>query len=228
MALFLPIIAGLGGGNVDPKNIDQARDQLAAAVVTKLRTCESSLPVNDKQDPDYKLIQCWADWWFRASIKAEGKTERPDVCASIVGPFLWQETCAPKPTTPATFPMKPGGRDLVIQGSGGLGVALLLALAAVGIFYATLNIKPGPEPVRRANPSTWRRRNPDMGPRLVQTLTLDDLALAVVDVTRTNDRHQPLKIWLNNEPYLTTIPRRRCVSRSSSRKILSSRAASSR
>ena len=199
--IFLPVLAVVTPGQPQPQSEAEARKQLATAVVAKLRTCESSLPVDAKRDPDYNLIECWAAWWFRAWTTAKGTTERPDICASIVGPFNWQETCQPKP--------KDSKIDLNFGGGsgGGLAIALLIGAAAIGLFYATLGIKPGPAPARYANPGARRNtfsglRSNTLGPRL--SLSLENLHLAVVEVIRTDDRAQPFKIWLGNEPYLTT------------------------
>jgi hypothetical protein len=150
--IFLPVLAVVAQGQPQPQNEEEARKQLTTAVVAKLRTCESSLPFNTRRDPDYNLIECWAAWWFRTWTTAKGTTERPEICASIVGPFAWQDTCTPKPKD-SKINLDFGGGS-----SGGLAIALLIGAAAIALFYATLGIKPGPAPVRYANP---RRANPE-------------------------------------------------------------------
>jgi len=123
-----------------------------------------------------RAVGCWAGWGAAPPCKPPPPCEPGNQCFQPL----------PVPT-----PVKP------VSTSSGSGGFLLIALAAVGLVAATLSIKSGPEPSQRSlNPM---RRN-SIGPRL----SLENLHLAVVEVVRTDDRAQPFKIWLGNEPYLTT------------------------
>jgi len=134
-----------------------------------------------------RAVGCWAGWGAAPPCKPPPPCEPGNQCFQPL----------PVPT-----PVKP------VSTSSGSGGFLLIALAAVGLVAATLSIKTGPAPVRQANPGMRRnvnqlRRN-STGPRLTMGLSLENLHLAVVEVERTTDRDQPFKIWLGNEPYMTT------------------------